>query len=227
MLLPQVLSSALAAGSPAETMWRHIRFPLRPLFSLLMVLALGIVVATAVPLPILPLLVAMALLLIASVRLSRRSAALGAGCLLLVCALFGMVRTRQALQIGGDDVSRLQGGPSLWICGEVASAVDRRPSSFGGGDYYSFTLSVRGLDDYQDRRRVSGRLRVAVFAAPKPPRLGDVVWVRGRVEKPEAATNPGGFDYRAYLERQGVHATLVARRNGDLRFTASRATLPP
>ncbi|MBC8142796.1 MAG: ComEC/Rec2 family competence protein [Armatimonadetes bacterium] len=48
------------------------------------------------------------------------------------------------------------------------------------------------------------------------PRYGDTVSVRGRVQLPPTATNPGGFDYRAYLRRHGIFATLAAKRTGDV-----------
>lgn len=68
--------------------------------------------------------------------------------------------------------------------------------------------------------RISGqrfRLRVAqgelmVTAPPSPAgNLGDWVTVRGRLELPATATNPGEFDYRAYLKRHGIHVVLRSR----------------
>ena len=47
------------------------------------------------------------------------------------------------------------------------------------------------------------------------PHYGDILLLRGRLEKPLSARNPGDFDYAAYLSRRGIHATLVARRYAD------------
>ena len=203
-----------------------VRFSLRPVFALLTALILGIVAASVVPLPLPVLLAGMAVLLILSVLPTRQFAAGKIVCLLTAFALFGMFRAEQATRVARDDVSRLIGGPSLWICGTIDSAVESKPSSFGGGDTYSFVLDVQAIDDYQQHQTASGRLKVAAFAVPTQPQTGDRVWVRGKLELPLPATNPDGFDYKAFLYRQGIHATLAARREGDVR-RIGRATVPP
>ena len=47
------------------------------------------------------------------------------------------------------------------------------------------------------------------------PHYGDTLLLRGRLERPVSARNPGDFDYAAYLNRRGIHATLAARRYAD------------
>lgn len=203
-----------------------VRISLRPLFALLTALVLGIVSASLVLLPLPLLLTGMAVLFMASLLPARRFASGNIVCLLAAFALFGMFRAEQATQIGRDDVSRLIGGPSLWVSGTIDSAVESKPPSFGGGDTYSFTLIVEGVDNYQQRQTASGRLKVAAFAIPTKPQTGDRVWVRGKLEAPLPATNPDGFDHKAFLYRQGIHATLAARREGDVR-RIGRAPVPP
>ncbi len=203
---------------------------LRPLFALLTALSLGIATASVLPfsLPIPALLMGMAAVLMLS-RLAARKNGDGAGnaaALLFAFFLFGMVRIGQSERIAADDISRLAGGPSVRVRGSVTSDVESRPSSFGSGVNYAFTLKTEEVDDYQSRRTASGRLRVAVFAAAAAPKPGDVLWVRGKIQRPLPATNPDAFDYREYLKRQGIHAVLAARREGDVRPVGS-ALLPP
>src|SRR5205823_14956360 len=38
--------------------------------------------------------------------------------------------------------------------------------------------------------------------------------------------NPGGFDYRAFLERRGIHATLTVRRPEDWRILRTEGGRP-
>lgn len=44
---------------------------------------------------------------------------------------------------------------------------------------------------------------------PLPWRYGDKVWVSGRLERPRGPRNPGDFDGRAYLQRQGIGYVLA------------------
>lgn len=57
------------------------------------------------------------------------------------------------------------------------------------------------------------------------PRYGDIVVVRGRLERPAPIRNPGGFDYAAYLARRGVYATLTAHRYDDWRNLSGSGSL--
>lgn len=50
---------------------------------------------------------------------------------------------------------------------------------------------------------------------PDVPHYGDTLLLRGRLEQPVSARNPGDFDYAAYLSRRGIHATITARRYAD------------
>src|SRR5690606_26076267 len=70
-----------------------------------------------------------------------------------------------------------------------------------------------------------GKVRVTLPAAV-PVRYGDTLQVRAVLRRPAAATNPGAFDYREHLRRQGVtavatvtyprHASIVARGGGNV-----------
>jgi len=186
----------------------------RPLFAVLGAVVSGIVCAPFCPsVPSLALLAAGLLCLIAALCAPRR---LTFACLLVPFFLFGVLRAQSAAIPVGDDVSRLAvGGPSVWVAGTVASPVEK-----GTRRSQTWTLAATAIDNYQTARTASGRVRVTVYAnalsrnAPQF-RFGDAVRVRGRVEPPPRATNPGAFDYRAYLARQGVFSVVTARHRGD------------
>ena len=191
---------------------------LRPPLVALGSLVLGVLGGPFLPLPPLALLAAMLCCTLAGVLLARRGGWMAAA-LLGALVLFGAWHARLAASPLPDDVSLLQGGPSVWVLGTVDSDVETRP------ERRTFVLSVRAVHDYKTTRAVSGRLRVMVRdgarGAPRPERLafGDEVWLRGRIASPPGATNPGGFDYAAYLARRGIFATLAARRAADVRPT--------
>ncbi len=112
------------------------------------------------------------------------------------------------------------------MLGTIASDVERRPGR------RVFVLQVRAVHDYTATRTASGRLQVMLreprqLGTARPPTLfhGDQVWLRGRLKAPRAATNPGGFDYAAYLARRGIFATLTPRRAADIRVVSHASGL--
>lgn len=188
----------------------------RPLLLLVGALALGILSAPVAP-PLPFLVVVLALCLLAGALLWRRPRGMLAASLCAV-VLFGAIHARFAAAPARDDVSRRAGGPPVWVLGTITSDVETKPGR------RAFVLSVRGVDDGTARRKASGRLRIWIrdgrgLGGPRAAQLfyGDAVWLRGPLEAPPAATNPGGFDYAAFLARQGIFATLTARRAGDVR----------
>jgi len=69
------------------------------------------------------------------------------------------------------------------------------------------------------RLRLSANLQ-DTSVSQSAPRYGDTLQVVGRLELPSGPRNPGGFDYRAYLDHQGIHATLSAIRPQDWHILA-------
>ncbi len=76
------------------------------------------------------------------------------------------------------------GGSSLIIKGETTSVSN--PSATMTGE-----ISIRSWED--------------IF----PQKYGDVVEMEGQLTRPRLPRNPGAFDYRKYLERRGIFATMI------------------
>jgi competence protein ComEC len=196
---------------------------LSPLVAALGALVLGILGASwlmGVPAPLL--LLAMGLCLGAAPLLRARPGPLAAA-LLLPVALFGAVRARDAAEPPPSDVSRLAGGPSVWVRGTVTDEPE--PTAAPGALRYA--LAAAAVDDGRERRSVTGLLYVTQRTNAGPaPEVGDTVRVRGRIEHPEPATNPGGLEFAAYLARRGVFATLNAKRTGDAERVSVASSAP-
>lgn len=81
-------------------------------------------------------------------------------------------------------------------------------------------LLVSPVDD----RRLPPLSRVSWFEAPVSPNIGETWELELRLKQPRGSSNPGLFDYEAWLFRQGIHATgyvVQGKRNrlisaGDL-----------
>ena len=72
-------------------------------------------------------------------------------------------------------------------------------------------------------QRVSAKFRIR-FQRLMPLRYGKRITLTGVLEQPQGKRNPGGFDYRAYLARQGVDGIIDAK--GLLRIGEQGGFLP-
>jgi competence protein ComEC len=166
---------------------------LRPLFAAVALVVLGGIVEPHVPIPALGLAFASGALVLVSVALVLRRGGWGVGLLLGALLCLGMLRTREARTPHPDDpMYRI--GQRATLVGTVEEAPER-----GARGSVHFTL-----------RTETGRLWCRLRSGPGPA-LGERVEVRGNVEAPPRATNPGQFDWKAHLERQGVRSLLLAR----------------
>ena len=144
---------------------------------------------------------------------------------LLFAAWLGAVRYSSAVQISAADPSHLP-STSLTLIGTVdeeisiaddphtdepalaafvLTAKSARLDSDLSGDA-SRGIPVSGL--LAVRMALRSRVSYAALPAEQMPRSGDTMELRGRLELPDGPRNPGGFDYRAYLARRGIYATL-------------------
>ncbi len=92
------------------------------------------------------------------------------------------------------------------VTGTVSSPLDRDPGRI------AFTLAV----DHIDGREASGTVRVAIRDEVFPGGYDDRVSLSGKAHPPRGYRNPGGFDYPAYLARNGVYAVLSLKRSADV-----------
>ncbi|HZP81911.1 MAG TPA: ComEC/Rec2 family competence protein [Chthonomonadaceae bacterium] len=190
----------------------------RPLVALALAFAAGIgLAALALPMVILLLL---GFLVLAVLTAWTQRPVWSAAAVLVAFALLGSARYCVAALRAPDDVSRL--APStLTLTGVVCSDVERPQ----GRRAVQLTLAARearrgtAANAQAQIIPVSGCVtaRLPVAANSELPRYGDLLIVTGWLAVPGGPRNPGGFDYRSFLARGGVYATLNARRPEDWR----------
>lgn len=204
---------------------------IRPIGALLAAVMLGILAAPYLPLhpALFPVLTAIAL--IAGLLLLSSQARMALVLFALAFGLFGAARARQMMTPAPNDVSRWNESPSLWVYGVVASDAEARPGRFPGQPgIATFTLTVSAVYDFQQTYPATGQVRVSLYPdayGERPLNLpvhGTAVRLRGQLTAPLPATNPGAFDYRAYLARRGIFSLLAARRQGDLQVIGAEST---
>jgi len=60
----------------------------------------------------------------------------------------------------------------------------------------------------------SGKIIVYLYNCSKDTfQYGDEIIVQGRLSKPSGKRNPGGFDFRAFLDRKGIHGILRVKQD--------------
>ncbi len=98
-----------------------------------------------------------------------------------------------------------------WVTleGVVCSEPDLRP------DKIIYKLDLTRMEIGEEQSRLKARVLVQ---APKPDKVycfGDLLRVHGVLDRPDEPGNPGEFDYRSYLARQGIGAILRAPGSED------------
>ena len=96
-------------------------------------------------------------------------------------------------------------GQRVILVGRVAAEPDVRE------DKVFYLLEAQEIAMGGERRAISGTVRLQVKESNRVYGYGDVLRVAGLLTRPEPPGNPGGFNYRTYLERHGIRVVLMAR----------------
>ena len=83
-------------------------------------------------------------------------------------------------------------------------------------DRVVFPLKLNSIQVREERKAATGTVRVTLYRdgeADAALAYGQVVSVRGLLVVPEGKRNPGGFDYRAFLETRGMAAAFYGEAN--------------
>jgi len=124
------------------------------------------------------------------------------GMALFGLAANGIVNSRLAPQFAGDSI-----------------VVVVRIADFPATNGSSATFVAEPLDD----ARVPPRIRLSWFEPPVTLRLGDVWQLELRLRRPRGSSNPGVFDYEAWLfrERIGAVGYVVGGHRNHLRHSGN------
>ena len=103
-----------------------------------------------------------------------------------------------------------------WVRGVVSEARGlrhQRPGfGFGGGDQEKvttrFVLDITSITDGRSWHKASGRAVVVVTGNRSSIRAGQAVETAGQISTLAAPLNPGEFDYRAFLQAQGIRLRI-------------------
>lgn len=124
--------------------------------------------------------------------------------ILILFFCLGLVMSSLALEESATPLEAYA-GRQIVLTGRVAAEPDVRP------DKTFYLLQAQELASGGERRIVSGAVRLQVKEVNQVFGYGDVVRVSGLLARPELPGNPGAFNYRTYLERQGIRVIMNVR----------------
>ncbi len=124
---------------------------------------------------------------------------------------------------GPHSLYRFADGSSLTIVGRIAQEPEREP---GGRTYLFVQLARAGLSPGH-LEPCRGLVRVTALGGADRFRLGQTIEAAGVIRFPRNDGNPGQFDYRGWLLRQGIAATMFVRpdkttKSSPIRIVAYR-----
>lgn len=124
--------------------------------------------------------------------------------ILILFLLLGLALSRLWVE-GGETGLVNYSGQRVILTGRVVSEPDVRE------DKVFYLLQALELAKSGETRAVPGLVRLQVKDSNRVFAYGDILSVSGLLARPDPAGNPGLFDYRTYLERQGIRMILTAR----------------
>jgi len=139
--------------------------------------------------------------------------------ILILFFFLGLAMSRLAVE-GSETPLVEYSGRQVSLVGRIVAEPDVRE------DKVFYLLQARELLSGAERRTVTGMVRLQVKESNQVPGYGDVVKASGLLARPELPGNPGGFNYRTYLERQGVRVVLMVRGEKSVEKTGSSVANP-
>ena len=120
-----------------------------------------------------------------------------------------------------DHIARAELAPLVRIEGRLADDPIR-----WAPDRTRLSLDVDGYFDKSDRRPASGRLQVTLYGETAAVGEGQRVSAELKLSRPRGFRNPGGFDYPAFLRREGILLVGSGRAESLAALTADEPPWP-
>jgi len=139
--------------------------------------------------------------------------------ILILFFCLGLAMSRLALE-ESETLLVEYSGRQVVLTGRIVAEPDVRE------DKVFYLLQARELSSGEESRAVTGKVRLQVKESNRVLGYGDVVKAAGLLARPDLPGNPGGFNYRTYLERQGIRVILMARGEKSVEKTGDNTVNP-
>ncbi|MBI2095063.1 MAG: DNA internalization-related competence protein ComEC/Rec2 [Candidatus Omnitrophica bacterium] len=139
---------------------------------------------------------------------------------LTVLVLAGAGRLALSDLVRGDDLllKTKEYENFRYLGGRIVSAVETRAAAYGR-ENVSFVLQAGRVWGAGGKgQAVSGGVKVYLADPRESLAYGDELVLSGDLAAPKGRRNPGGFDSKAFLERQGIRTLFFARPNAKIKI---------
>ncbi|MBI2842528.1 MAG: ComEC/Rec2 family competence protein [Armatimonadetes bacterium] len=182
----------------------------RPLFSVAVAFAAGIVLSALLRAPL-----AVGLVVLGSACALAAARRAFTPALLILVAAAGFMRYDAHTRVPVNDLSHFLRSRVSAFEGRIISDVDIRENRA------LFTLAADAVEVKGRVIPVTGRVMVTHYRSPRapdwqPPDYGEVIRIRTRLSRPSAPSNPGDFSWRDYLARRGIYTTAYIRSDKQI-----------
>lgn len=125
---------------------------------------------------------------------------------LVVVMATGVLRIKQSAELPSHHVRNFATGQNVALEGRVSSLPEVKEK--GRRRIFSFVLDSTDVVCRREFYQTTGKVQVFLFNPAESVTYGSRVRLWGRLKLPKSPRNPGEFDYRKYLARQGIGAVL-------------------
>jgi ComEC/Rec2-related protein len=128
----------------------------------------------------------------------------------LMAASFFSLHTLRHYNSAAHDLAReFAPGPSVVNAVGLVWSEPEKPKIWSRNTACHFILKLESLDNAGQSRSVNALIETR-WAGKEIPQYGDRIRVIGSARNLAPATNPGQFDFTAYLRRQGIYSVIQA-----------------
>jgi competence protein ComEC len=174
----------------------------RPAVKILIPYLAGIILADRFDLSVMYLWILSAALIISTFLAYKKRWLSSSSFLLVLCfLLIGLLRYEMAM-IPPDGLGKI-----LYQQVRVQGTVVKSQKERSGGS--SLTVKGEATSIADPSVTMSGKIFIRSWEEVFSQKYGDVVEVEGELTRPRLPRNPGAFDYRKYLVRRGIFATMT------------------
>lgn len=193
----------------------------RPAVATVLALSLGILIDKFCPVPVaLWASTAVIIILLSTVAQILRKSTVASLFVLTALIQIGGLRHHMVYHLRADsniaNYASVDGRPAR-LLGIVVSDIEIRQSEHGPHipswmelDRSQCEIKCLVLQDGAEWKPVTGNIRLFLNGHLTHVQIGDHIECLGRLKIPDAPHNPGDFDYREYLRRQGIDALVTA-----------------
>lgn len=134
----------------------------------------------------------------------------------LTLVLLGILHTKSSEFLPGNHISNFtDSGKNISLTGIVVNYPEKRL------ERYNLFLATEAIILAEDTLQVSGNILLSLDGELQLPAYSDRLLISGKLRAARDKRNPGEFDYRKYLQAQGLFGVMSVKRAKQLQILSS------